>query len=133
MTNIVPTKNVNIRIATGSRSPQTASRITEEPRQQRRVRITERANTVDLQIPDNRYLMPFHWNKPTGPQIRVTQLTVTWTLKGGRRDVTYKIAGPRLLPDGSYGNDLVGSAHSQNPPAWLAGLVEPFVPDWYRS
>lgn len=138
MTSTIPHDNFSQRVALGHlNAPATDAGFgdprEQTPRHRSHGAITEREVTVCLDVPDNQHTMAFHWLKPDGPHIRVTRIKVTWTDKAGRSDVTYKISGPRILADGSEGNDLAGTGHSQNPPGWLAELVGVHTPDWFRS
>ncbi|WP_131727596.1 MULTISPECIES: hypothetical protein [unclassified Mycobacteroides] len=138
MTSTIPHDNVVQRVSLGHLHPPATEEAfsdphAQTPRRRTRIAITEREVSVGLDVPDNQHTMAFHWLKPDGPQIRVTRIKVTWIYKAGRSDVTYRISGPRILADGSEGNDLAGTGHSQNPPRWLADLVGVHTPDWFRS
>lgn len=93
--------------------------------------IVKRSCTFELDIPDNPHIVPWQYFKPAGYKIRVTHLTCTWFVEPRARGLKVSTRGPRILSDGTEGDDLKGTLSSDDIPEWVIDIVEPIAPRWY--
>lgn len=93
--------------------------------------IIRRSCTFELDIPDNPHVVPWQYFKPAGHKIRVTHLTCTWFVEPRNRGLKVSTRGPRILSNGTEGDDLNGTLSSDDIPEWVRDIVDPIAPRWY--
>ena len=96
-----------------------------------------RMEEVSLLVPDNQQRLPSSPYHKKPYEVRITYVRCRWSVSWrGPSPVysrTFHMGGPRIVKYGEGESTRAEPPISWTPPTWLADLVDPYQPEWYRN